>query len=276
MRCWIMTMRTTGGLGTRFFACNRLATGLSSCKHCCLQLHWASVGDLSYLPRPCLPPVTFAPSVSAPLPVACCREHSFEVALFAELFQEMLQQRFGRAILRALEAIDAAKLKRSASRRDGKDDGKEDSKAPGSASKKRERSAEPADGDVEMADAARQPAADAGDSAAAAKRQKTEAATGEHVQAELAFCSSFCDGRLHIRSCILPCTASCFALLTLRLCHACLPAGDGAAASAAAGLSENLLTACRFYDRECAGYLADEDLEEIAYMVSDSLSSEWQ
>lgn len=119
------------------------------------------------------------------------------MALFAELLQEMLQQRFGRAILRALEAIDAAKAKRSASRRDGKDDGKEDSKAPGSASKKRERSAEPADGDVEMADAERQPAADAGDGTAATKRQKTEAATGEHVQAKLAFCSSFCDGRLH-------------------------------------------------------------------------------
>lgn len=55
-----------------------------------------------------------------------------------------------------------------------------------------------------------------------------------------------------------------------------LPADGSAAAAAAAGVSENLLTACRFYDRECAGYLADEDLEEIAYMVSDNLSSEWQ
>ncbi|PRW20657.1 SWI SNF-related matrix-associated actin-dependent regulator of chromatin subfamily A 1 isoform X1 [Chlorella sorokiniana] len=153
------------------------------------------------------------------------REGSFEVALFAELFQEMLQQRFGRAILRALDAIDAAKPKRSSSRRDGKDEGKEDSKAaPGSASKKRERSAEPAGADVEMADAEKQQAADAADSTAAAKRQKTEAAA------------------------------------------------EGGAASAANGVNENLLTACRFYDRDCAGYLADEDLEEIAYMVSDSLS----
>jgi hypothetical protein len=157
------------------------------------------------------------------------REGSFEVALFAELFQEMLQQRFGRAILRALDAIDAAKPKRSSSRRDGKDEGKEDSKAaPGSASKKRERSAEPAGADVEMADAEKQQAADAADSTAAAKRQKTEAAA------------------------------------------------EGGAASAANGVNENLLTACRFYDRDCAGYLADEDLEEIAYMVSDSLSSELQ
>ena len=55
-----------------------------------------------------------------------------------------------------------------------------------------------------------------------------------------------------------------------------LPADGAAAAPAAAGVSEHLLTACRFYDRECAGYLSDEDLEEIAYMVSDSLSSEQQ
>lgn len=130
------------------------------------------------------------------------------MALFAELLQEMLQQRFGRAILRALEAIDAAKANRSASRRDGKDDGKEDSKAPGSASKKRERSAEPADGDVEMADAERRPAADAGDSAAAAKRQKTEAATGEHVQAELVFCSS--SSACIIHPCILTCTVPAY------------------------------------------------------------------
>jgi len=40
------------------------------------------------------------------------------------------------------------------------------------------------------------------------------------------------------------------------------------------GVVENLLTACRFFDRELAGYVADDDLEEIAYMVSDSLSSE--
>lgn len=49
---------------------------------------------------------------------------------------------------------------------------------------------------------------------------------------------------------------------------------EGAGAAPAAGVSEHLLAACRFYDRECAGYLEDEDLEEIAYMVSDSLSSE--
>ncbi len=41
-----------------------------------------------------------------------------------------------------------------------------------------------------------------------------------------------------------------------------------------AGKVENLLTVCRFFDRELAGYLADEDLEEIGYMVSDSMSSE--
>lgn len=40
------------------------------------------------------------------------------------------------------------------------------------------------------------------------------------------------------------------------------------------GKLENLLTACRFFDRELAGYLADDDLEEIAYMVCDSMSSE--
>ena len=32
------------------------------------------------------------------------------------------------------------------------------------------------------------------------------------------------------------------------------------------------LLACRFFDRECAGYLAADDLEEIAFMSSDGIS----
>lgn len=124
-------------------------------------------------------PLGRSPCSAALVCVHCRREHSFEVALFAEQFQEMLQQRFGRAILRALEAIDAVKPKRSSSRRDGKDEGKEDSKAPGSASKKRERSAEPGGVDVEMADAEKQPVAEAEDGGVA-KRQKTDAA-GERL-----------------------------------------------------------------------------------------------
>jgi len=104
--------------------------------------------------------------------------------MFAEMFNEMLQQRFGRAILRALAAIDASKVKRSSSRREAKDkDGKEDSSAPApsSASKKRERdaSAEPSTPkDVEMPDVDKQQPG--GGDSDAAKRQKTEqAADGE-------------------------------------------------------------------------------------------------
>ena len=33
------------------------------------------------------------------------------------------------------------------------------------------------------------------------------------------------------------------------------------------------LLACRFFDRECAGYIEADDLEEIAFMVSDGISS---
>lgn len=50
--------------------------------------------------------------------------------------------------------------------------------------------------------------------------------------------------------------------------------GPAAGAGLPAGKAECLLTACRFFDRELAGYLADEDLEEIGYMVCDSMSSE--
>lgn len=162
-------------------------------------------------------------------------EHGFEVTIFAELFQEMLQQRFGRAILRALGTIEPSKAaKRTGSRRDDKD-----GKGPGSAIKKRERdmSAEPSaatgggdkggekdkEGDSDMADAEKPVDGEATD----AKRQK--------MDAEVA-------------------------------------GGAAGAAAAPTGYVENLLTACRYYDRDLAGYLADEDLEEIAYMVSDTHS----
>ena len=35
------------------------------------------------------------------------------------------------------------------------------------------------------------------------------------------------------------------------------------------------LLACRFFDKECAGYLDADDLEEIAFMVSDGISREF-
>lgn len=101
------------------------------------------------------------------------------------MFQEMLQQRFGRALMRALAALEPA-LRRAASKA-SKDDGDKDRAAPGSAGKKRERdmSAEPpAAGDATPAAAGA-----AGEGAAMAdakeaeqgggKRQKTEAAAGE-------------------------------------------------------------------------------------------------
>ena len=37
---------------------------------------------------------------------------------------------------------------------------------------------------------------------------------------------------------------------------------------------EPMLVACRWFDRELAGYIAGEDLEEIAFMVSDGMSSQ--
>ena len=37
---------------------------------------------------------------------------------------------------------------------------------------------------------------------------------------------------------------------------------------------EPMLVACRWFDREMAGYIAGEDLEEIAFMVSDGMSSQ--
>lgn len=38
--------------------------------------------------------------------------------------------------------------------------------------------------------------------------------------------------------------------------------------------ADSFLLACRFFDRECAGYLAADDLEEIAFMSSDGISRE--
>jgi hypothetical protein len=40
-----------------------------------------------------------------------------------------------------------------------------------------------------------------------------------------------------------------------------------------AGPTEPLFLACRFFDRECAGYIEAEDLEEILFMISDCISS---
>ena len=51
-------------------------------------------------------------------------------------------------------------------------------------------------------------------------------------------------------------------------------AGAGAGGAGSPGHAEQLLAVCRYWDRECAGYLLDEDLEEIAYMVSEDLSRE--
>ena len=45
------------------------------------------------------------------------------------------------------------------------------------------------------------------------------------------------------------------------------------AALAAPGQAEPLSVACRWFDRECAGYLEGDDLEEIFFMVSDAISS---
>ena len=41
------------------------------------------------------------------------------------------------------------------------------------------------------------------------------------------------------------------------------------------GGGDFLQLACRFFDSGCAGYIDGEDLEDIFYMVSDSISSAW-
>ena len=129
------------------------------------------------------------------------REHGFEVGLFAELFREMLQQRFGRALFRGLAAIDGAKppatkkdkeggsskpdrdkdaeggRKRDHAASDAVEAGAEAVEAePSAAAAKGKGNNQGGDGDVEMADAAEPPQAAADGSQAAAKRQKTEAA----------------------------------------------------------------------------------------------------
>ena len=38
--------------------------------------------------------------------------------------------------------------------------------------------------------------------------------------------------------------------------------------------ADSFLLACRFFDKDCAGWLEAEDLEEIAYMVCSSISRE--
>lgn len=45
-------------------------------------------------------------------------------------------------------------------------------------------------------------------------------------------------------------------------------------AAAAKPPDEPLFVACRFFDRECTGYIEGEDLEEILFMVSDAISRE--
>ena len=50
---------------------------------------------------------------------------------------------------------------------------------------------------------------------------------------------------------------------------------DHAGKSSSEGVSgDPFLLACRFFDRECAGHLDADDLEEIVFMVSDSMSRE--
>ena len=44
--------------------------------------------------------------------------------------------------------------------------------------------------------------------------------------------------------------------------------------SSTGGSGDPFLLACRFFDRECAGYLEADDLEEITFMVSDGISRE--
>jgi hypothetical protein len=52
------------------------------------------------------------------------------------------------------------------------------------------------------------------------------------------------------------------------------PSRCSAEGAAAQGQRESFLLACRWFDRECAGYLEADDLEEILFMVSDDVSSE--
>ena len=49
-------------------------------------------------------------------------------------------------------------------------------------------------------------------------------------------------------------------------------ATTSAGKSSGGSSGDPFLLACRFFDRECAGYLAADDLEEIAFMSSDCIS----
>ena len=52
-----------------------------------------------------------------------------------------------------------------------------------------------------------------------------------------------------------------------------LTMGDHAGKSSSEAASgDTFLQACRFFDRECIGYLDADDLEEIAFMISDGIS----
>ena len=48
--------------------------------------------------------------------------------------------------------------------------------------------------------------------------------------------------------------------------------GCAGKSSSEAASGDSFLQACRFFDRECIGYLDADDLEEIAFMVSDGIS----
>lgn len=48
--------------------------------------------------------------------------------------------------------------------------------------------------------------------------------------------------------------------------------GYAGKSSSEAASGDTFLQACRFFDRECIGYLDADDLEEIAFMVSDGIS----
>lgn len=153
----------------------------------CVCVH-TRVGGLSEAGSSGLAPLLPALALPQPSPPPIaphCREHGFEALLCAEVFQEMLQQRFGRALFRGLAAIDAAKPRSSSSKGDKekeqaskaskgaaaaemKEEGKEDG---GGKKRDRSASAEPAAADADAAAAAAPSEA----SPAAAKRQKTDA-----------------------------------------------------------------------------------------------------
>ncbi|KAK9843771.1 hypothetical protein WJX81_005663 [Elliptochloris bilobata] len=182
------------------------------------------------------------------------REATFEASLFGELFREMLDARFGGGLMRGLRHLEAevesAKARRDRERRAKKEEKKASADRKMLADEEAKDSA-PAPAS-EVADGKRKAAEPAADKAAEvtpapeSKRQKVAEAAAEVKPPAAAPAAAAAP----------PATAG-------------VPAVPAPAPAAAGG--DPFLAVCRWWDRECAGYLRSEDIEEILMYTCDFL-----